>query len=759
MMDPEIWNIYCQISSEPTSRCCGHGVRGTSREHHHDISRPRKYERRKRLFPNVRLQPRLWPSLLSFPYWILWIMLLTVSGVLRPVSCQIVPRSTRHSPLIVINSTSDIGDPPDDAGITPGTLAFLKDLFDRDDRQKRQELPVDNDTLSTSSWSTSSTAAANLPKNAVLLDSLLLKTRPRPAFSPSTSTDPTTAATPTTTMVTTSSIVNTTHNSAEDRQAKRQQTGRPNFFYLGSGVNGDISWSDFDTEAEQEARRSLTTTTSTMNPIPTRLPFPFMSITNVTSTIPPTRRTYPPSSPESPVIVPRTSNNGNGPSIMSSRFTVRDPSDIPPPFARLPASNGLNSDRTSVNGRENLAASFYGSAASDNEAKLRPSGNAEDASEDAKARRRQGSVFAAPSPVQPVPGQDDNAVRIRGRPNYGSSNSLGGQGGRPGSRPAAGGDPRTKIPFDLDASPSVPTDAHDDGIKLETCSLGDDSTCNQAAYEVCRNEDGATTCSCKLGTGRQHLRDVCQGVFSFYVYLRCNRLYDRQLSFGPAFANRKSYPYTVLEREIQLGVDSIMRATSFAPQYVGSHVNSFSAFAEDLLANVTVTFFPPSNLLSDTNSLALTTRLQEAILDKLRESERRLGISNVYVSSLLTAVAGVQDINECAFRDLNDCAANNSICTNTPGTFLCTCRAGYGDRYASDPLRSGRVCETCEDAFCNQHGICLLSDAGKKTCQCNGWYIGTHCETDGQVVAVACGSSAIALILIAVTLVFLLRWR
>ena len=69
------------------------------------------------------------------------------------------------------------------------------------------------------------------------------------------------------------------------------------------------------------------------------------------------------------------------------------------------------------------------------------------------------------------------------------------------------------------------------------------------------------------------------------------------------------------------------------------------------------------------------------------------------------------------------------------------------------------MCETCEDAFCNQHGLCLLSDAGKKTCQCNGWYIGTHCETDGQVVAVACGSSAIALILIAVTLVFLLRWR
>ena len=424
----------------------------------------------------------------------------------RPVSGQIFPRSTQSAPLIIINSTSDFGEPPDDAAITPGTLEFLKVLFD----QPEQTIipPAGNDTFSTSSWAASSTAA-NVPKNAVLLDSFLLKTRPRPT-SPATSTDATS---------TTSIIINTTHNSFEERQAKRQQTGRPNFFYLGSGVNGDsASWSDFDTEAEQEASNGWKKGTSPapMNIISTRLPFPFMSVTNLTTTLPPfTRRPSLTSSSDASAIPPRTSSVNNGPSIMTSRFTVRDPSDIPPPFARPPATNDQTSDNVNVltNTKEKLPASFYGSPPADDQPRLRPSGNAEDASE--QTRRRQGSVFSAPSPVQPSPGREDNAVRIRGRPEYGQGNPLTGQGGRVGPRPALDSDPRIKTAFDMDASAPVPVEAQDDGgIKLETCRLGGDSTCNQAAYEVCRNDDGATTCTCKLGTGRQHLRDTCQSMLT-----------------------------------------------------------------------------------------------------------------------------------------------------------------------------------------------------------------------------------------------------
>jgi Calcium-binding EGF domain len=199
-----------------------------------------------------------------------------------------------------------------------------------------------------------------------------------------------------------------------------------------------------------------------------------------------------------------------------------------------------------------------------------------------------------------------------------------------------------------------------------------------------------------------------------------------------------------------------MRASQLSAEYAGNRVNSFSSISEDaILANITLTLFKGPDSATST----LPKNIQEAVIEQLRLSQRRLGTSNVYVGSLLTAVPTVQDINECLSSDLNDCPANLSICSNSMGSFSCSCPPGYADRHLEDPLRSGRICQTCEEAYCNQHGICLLDKMGKKICQCTGWYIGSTCQTDGQVVAVACGSSAIAVILIAITLLFLLRWR
>ena len=201
-----------------------------------------------------------------------------------------------------------------------------------------------------------------------------------------------------------------------------------------------------------------------------------------------------------------------------------------------------------------------------------------------------------------------------------------------------------------------------------------------------------------------------------------------------------------------------MRMSKLGTDYAGSRLNSFSAIADDgLLANTTITLFKG---LTTEEPVSLPATIQEVATQQLTFLQRRLGNSNLYVGSLLTVVPGVQDINECSSPELNNCPANVSTCSNTVGSFVCACRPGYGDRHAGDPLRSGRTCETCEEAYCNLHGVCLLDGAGGgKICRCNGWYIGATCGTDGQVVAVACGSSAIAVILIAITLVFLLRWR
>lgn len=205
--------------------------------------------------------------------------------------------------------------------------------------------------------------------------------------------------------------------------------------------------------------------------------------------------------------------------------------------------------------------------------------------------------------------------------------------------------------------------------------------------------------------------------------------------------------------EICLQIWSIVEKSDLRDSMVDCAVNWFGPFSEGILANITVTFVKTA----DGDPSTLPTHLQEILLDSLRRSERRLGESHLFVGNLLNAVPGVQDINECISGDLNDCNAS-AVCSNMPGSYMCTCKPGYADRHGSDPLRSGRTCEACEEAFCSQRGVCLMGPSGK-TCQCNGWHLGVNCQTDGQVVAVACGSCALAVILIAIALIFLLRWR
>lgn len=35
------------------------------------------------------------------------------------------------------------------------------------------------------------------------------------------------------------------------------------------------------------------------------------------------------------------------------------------------------------------------------------------------------------------------------------------------------------------------------------------------------------------------------------------------------------------------------------------------------------------------------------------------------------------DVDECAMGDLSDCADQGAMCTNIPGSHLCTCLSGY----------------------------------------------------------------------------------
>ena len=52
-----------------------------------------------------------------------------------------------------------------------------------------------------------------------------------------------------------------------------------------------------------------------------------------------------------------------------------------------------------------------------------------------------------------------------------------------------------------------------------------------------------------------------------------------------------------------------------------------------------------------------------------------------------------------------------------------------------------------------------MDTAGARVCECEGNFYGDQCQIDGEVLAVAIGTSVAAVIIIVLTLVCLCMWR
>ncbi len=78
-------------------------------------------------------------------------------------------------------------------------------------------------------------------------------------------------------------------------------------------------------------------------------------------------------------------------------------------------------------------------------------------------------------------------------------------------------------------------------------------------------------------------------------------------------------------------------------------------------------------------------RLQSLLSDPIKNSKLPLGSDGVSVSRV-----SVEDFDECAHEDHNDCAVD-ARCTNTRGSYECSCNDGFHDLGGSDSPR-GRVC-------------------------------------------------------------------
>lgn len=49
-------------------------------------------------------------------------------------------------------------------------------------------------------------------------------------------------------------------------------------------------------------------------------------------------------------------------------------------------------------------------------------------------------------------------------------------------------------------------------VRIDTCIVGDDSTCDAAQNERCRTEVGVSSCHCKPGYSRRKHREPCHSM-------------------------------------------------------------------------------------------------------------------------------------------------------------------------------------------------------------------------------------------------------
>ncbi|XP_055953804.1 uncharacterized protein LOC129989343 [Argiope bruennichi] len=345
-----------------------------------------------------------------------------------------------------------------------------------------------------------------------------------------------------------------------------------------------------------------------------------------------------------------------------------------------------------------------------------------------------------PSPRPPsVPGHQ---IYQRPRPPDIGINKYG-NGLRPLPRPGSQGSGLRKPPPFRPPPPPLPE------IRIDTCVVGDDSTCDVQLKEQCRTERGVSSCLCRPGYGRTLERSQCLPVVSMLLTLKVAKLADQNID--PSHFVPGSPEYQKLNFEASHAVSTLFGYGPLSDAYRGAVVNRIYFIANRMVINSTV------HLSESEVRGSLRHHVEHAVATAISNRENRLGTSQLYVNGPLSALVEVEDLNECGDKGLNDCS-EHAICDNLFGTFQCKCKPGYTDKFEGDPKNEGRICSACSPDYCNGKGQCVVVQ-GRQECRCRGNYGGSRCQIDNEVVGVSVGVSVIAIIVIAITAGCLYLWN
>ncbi|CAG5005343.1 unnamed protein product [Parnassius apollo] len=295
-------------------------------------------------------------------------------------------------------------------------------------------------------------------------------------------------------------------------------------------------------------------------------------------------------------------------------------------------------------------------------------------------------------------------------------------------------------------------------VRIDTCIVGDDSTCDQAQNEKCRTEAGISSCQCRPGYARRIHRDPCRRVVSLLLNLRVDRLYDRKIAWDNKLADKESEPYQQLSYEAVRAIDSAFSMTPFSDDFVSGSVNSIHK-GDQQHQGVFVNYTVLMQETAETLRASVATEIQKHLLGVIRRRSNNVGASALWVDSPAGSVLPLHDVDECASSELNDCH-HLATCTNTWGAFKCACPDTTLDAAGTSSVvgaRAGRECRSCAASHCSERGVCRYAN-GQPYCSCSSGYYGSTCEVDGEVVGVAVGASLAAALVIALTLAALLSW-
>ena len=290
-------------------------------------------------------------------------------------------------------------------------------------------------------------------------------------------------------------------------------------------------------------------------------------------------------------------------------------------------------------------------------------------------------------------------------------------------------------------------------VRIDTCIVGDDTTCDVKMNEKCKTELGISSCQCKPGFGRSTPRGMCFPTVTLSLSLRIDKMADNKLIFSRNYLNPNSEEYQFLEYESLQGLNSLFSQSRLSKVFLGARVNKFYALGGKMLVNSSIDL-EQTNV---TRSTGIKRVMQQELARVIALHTNHIGDSQLSVETSANAVPRVDDVNECSSPDLNDCSSH-ATCMNEFGNFRCVCKKGFDDKFPNDPKKAGRHCSSCSPYYCSNRGECYIVN-GEKECRCRGNFIGSKCDIDVEVVGVAVGGSVAALVIIVITFLCLYMWK